>query len=279
MGSSYVHGRGVRERQRLQDQAGALVEVVHGGIAFPPGSAVLEAGCGVGAQTCTLAARSPGARFTALDISAESLRRAAERVRASGLRNVELRQADVLEMPFGAGSFDHAFVCFLLEHLKDPVRALTALRRVLRPGGTITVVEGDHGLTAFHPDHPAARAAIGCQVQLQARAGGNALIGRQLYPLLVQAGLCEVRAEPRPVYVDGSRPGLADAFTRKTFIAMIRGVRGPTLAAGLLGAAAFDSGLRALERAAGPDGVFCYTFFRAVGMAPRGAGRARPRRS
>jgi SAM-dependent methyltransferase len=270
MTRSYVHGHGAREHRRLQDQAGALVEIVHGGIAFPRGSAVLEVGCGVGAQTCTLAVRSPGARFTCIDVSAESLRRAAERVRAAGLRNVELRQADAMALPFGAGTFDHAFVCFVLEHLRDPVAALAAVRRVLRPGGTITVVEGDHGLTAFHPDHPAAHAAIDCQVRLQARAGGNALIGRQLYPLLRAAGFREVRAEPRMVYVDGSRPRLADAFTRKTFTAMIQGVRAPALEAGLLEPETFDAGVRALERAAEPDGVFCYTFFRAVGVRQRG---------
>jgi SAM-dependent methyltransferase len=268
MARSYVHGHGAREHRRLRDQADALLEVVHGGVAYPPGSTILEAGCGVGAQTCTLAARSPGARFTSIDVSAESLRRAALRLRAAGLRNVELRQADVMALPYRAGSFDHAFVCFVLEHLRDPVGALAALRRVLRPGGTITVVEGDHGLTVLHPDHPAAHAAIACQVQLQARAGGNALIGRQLYPLLAAAGFRDVRAEPRMVYVDGSRPALADGFTRKTFTAMIRGVRAPTLAAGFLDPATFDAGVRALERAARPDGVFCYTFFRAVGVRP-----------
>jgi SAM-dependent methyltransferase len=270
MARRYVHGHGASEHRRLQDQAGALVEVVHGGLTYPPGSSVLEVGCGVGAQTCTLAARSPGARFTSIDVSAPSLRRAAGRVRAAGLRNVELREADVMALPFGPRSFDHAFVCFVLEHLREPVPALAALRGVLRPGGTITVVEGDHGLTAFHPEDPAAHAAIDCQVQLQARAGGNALIGRQLYPLLRSAGFGEVRAEPRMVYVDGGRPGLADGFTRKTFTAMIRGVRAPALAAGLLDAATFDAGIRALERAARADGVFCYTFFRAVGVRPRG---------
>ena len=51
--------------------------------------------------------------------------------------------------------FDHVFVCFVLEHLARPVEALSILERLLRPGGTITLIEGDHGSTYFHPDSAA----------------------------------------------------------------------------------------------------------------------------
>jgi SAM-dependent methyltransferase len=262
---SYVHGYHAREVERLQDQAGTLVELLHSDTAYPPGSTVLEAGCGVGAQTVTLASRSPEARFTSVDISAESLAEARRRVEAAGLANVEFRQADIFDLPFGAGSFDHVFVCFVLEHLARPVEALAVLRGLLRPGGTITVIEGDHGSAYFHPDSAAAHAAIGCQIELQKRAGGDALIGRQVYPLLVEAGFAAVRVSPRMVYVDSSRPELVDGFTRKTFTAMIEGVRESALAAGLTDAASFDAGVRDLHRTAEADGVFCYTFFKGVG--------------
>ena len=139
------------------------------------------------------------------------------------------------------------------------------LRDLLRPGGTITVIEGDHGSAYFHPDSPAAHAAIHCQVELQHRAGGNSLIGREVYPLMVEAGFAQVGVSPRMVYVDASRPALVDGFTRKTFAAMIEGVREPAIAAGLLDAETFDAGVRALHRTTEPDGVFCYTFFKGVG--------------
>ena len=50
-------------------------------IGFPAGSAVLEVGCGVGAQTVTVASRSPEASLTAIDLSAESLAAARKRAR------------------------------------------------------------------------------------------------------------------------------------------------------------------------------------------------------
>jgi SAM-dependent methyltransferase len=262
---AYVHGYHAREHERLQDQAGALVDLLHHDTAYPAGAVVLEAGCGVGAQTVTLAARSPDARFVSVDVSADSLAEAERRVRAAGLENVEFRQADIFDLPFEADSFDHVFVCFVLEHLSRPVEALTTLMGVLKPGGTVTVIEGDHGSAYFHPDSAAAHAAIECQVELQRRAGGDALIGRRVYPLMVAAGLEGVGVSPRMVYVDSSRPELVDGFTRKTFTAMIEGVREPALTAGLLDADRFDTGIRDLYRTAEEDGTFCYCFFKGTG--------------
>ena len=262
---SYVHGYRQRENERLQHQAGALVELLHSDTAYPAGCSVLEAGCGVGAQTLTLASRSPDAHFTSIDISASSVASAQQACEAAGLTNVLFQQADIFALTFAPESFDHIFVCFVLEHLARPSEALACLSKVLRPGGTMTVIDGDHGSAYFHPDSDKARIAIGCQVKLQRAAGGNAMIGRQIYPLMVTAGLRAVRVSPRQMYVDGSRPALLDAFIVKTFTAMIEGVRGPALEAGITDAETFDAGIHALHRTAQTDGVFCYTFFKGVG--------------
>jgi hypothetical protein len=56
----YVHGNQSRENERLQDQAETLAELLHSDIAYPPGSAVLEAGCGVGAQSVIRQLRGAG---------------------------------------------------------------------------------------------------------------------------------------------------------------------------------------------------------------------------
>ena len=265
MSQVYVHGYQPRENERLQDQAGTLVELLHADTAYPAGSTVLEAGCGVGAQTLTLARRSPDARFLSVDVSADSIAEASRRAAAADLTNVDFRQADIFALPFDDESFDHVFVCFVLEHLSRPVTALAALGRMLKPGGTITVIEGDHGSAYYYPDSPAAQAAIQCQITLQAKAGGNALIGRALYPLMVEAGFDEVGVSPRMVYVDSSRPALVDGFTRRTFTAMIEGVRESSIAAGLSEPSSFDAGVRDLHRTTESDGVFCYTFFKGVG--------------
>jgi SAM-dependent methyltransferase len=265
MNRIYVHGYDRRESVRLHHQAETLVDLLHSDTSYPEGSSVLEAGCGIGAQTIPLARNSPLSRIVSIDISAASLAEAKDRADAAGLTNVQFQQADIFALPFDPQSFDHVFVCFVLEHLSQPVEALATLRELLRPGGTITVIEGDHGSAYFHPDSDAADIAIRCQVELQRAAGGNVLIGRQLYPLLRQAGFEAVRVSPRMVYVDSSRPDLVDGFTKKTFTAMIEGVREEAIKAAMVEPEVFDVGIRALYRTAEEDGVFCYTFFKGLG--------------
>lgn len=264
MRTDYVHGYTPAETRRLTDQAQTLAEFLHGGIEYAPGARVLEAGCGVGGQTVQLVTRHPGIDLVAVDISEESLAQAKARVAAVAPEaRVEWRCADLRELE--GEQFDHIFVCFVLEHLTNPAEALAGLRRLLRPGGTITVIEGDHQSAIFHPRSTAAQAVIECLVDLQAEAGGDSLIGRRVQPLLEQAGFRDIHAEPRTVYADETLPHLVDGFTRKTFIAMVESVRERALAAGLLTPEAWADGIRDLERTAAAGGTFHYTFFRARG--------------
>jgi len=265
MSLEYVHGYSERESERLYDQAGALVELLHNDTRYPSGSKVLEAGCGVGAQTSILARNSPKAKITSIDISPESISKAKALVEGEGISNVVFQVADIFHLPFEGASFDHIFVCFVLEHLKDPEGALNGLRRVLRKDGTITVIEGDHGSACFHPDSEDAHQAIECLVKLQAEAGGDSKIGRRLYPLLVGAGYKDVQVAPRVVYVDSSRPHLVEEFTKNTFTAMVEEVGDQVLSQGMMDEKDWKKGIADLYRTAGPDGTFSYSFFKATG--------------
>jgi ubiquinone/menaquinone biosynthesis C-methylase UbiE len=260
----YVHGYSDAERARLTDQATTLTGLLHADTRYPAGSRVLEAGCGTGAQTVILAGHSPHANFTCIDRSARSLAVARRQVRLSGYANVRFQRADIFAPPFRPSSFDHVFVCFVLEHLTDPAGALAALRTVLRPGGSLTVIEGDHGSALVHPADQDASNVIQCLIDLQRQAGGDPLIGRRLYPLLAGAGYRDVSVSPRTAYADSSQPHLADGLTRKTFTAMVDGVAGQAIGQGLIDPASWEAGISALHRAARDDGTFSYTFFKAV---------------
>lgn len=264
--TQYVHGYSPREAERLADQANTLSSLLHEGIRYQAGRRVLECGCGTGAQTVFLAASSPDAQITSIDLSEKSLEEAQERIRRNGYSNVTFEVANLFQLPFQDGSFDDVFVCFVLEHLAEPDKALSCLKRVLRPGGSITVIEGDHGSWYCHPQTPEASKTVQCLVQVQSSLGGDALIGRRVYPLLAGAGFRRVQVVPRMVYVDDSRPDLVEGFSKNTFIAMVEGVRRQALEMGLIDEATWEKGISDMYRAAEPGGTFCYTFFRGTAL-------------
>jgi len=267
--SAYVHGYSERESRRLNDQSQTLAELLHHDTIYPAGSRVLEAGCGVGAQTVILAKNNPEAHITSIDVSPDSVNAAKAAVARAGFTNVSFQTVDIFRLPFREASFDHVFVCFVLEHLREPGKALERLKAVLKPSGTLTLIEGDHGSTFFHPRSDAAWRTIQCLIDLQAAGGGDALIGRRLFPLLREAGFERVTVSPRFVYVDSSRPAWVEGFTRNTYIAMVESVRERALAEGMIDRAAWEKGIADLEASAGPDGTFCYTFFKAVAVKGR----------
>ncbi|MDP6268716.1 MAG: hypothetical protein QGF47_13790, partial [Arenicellales bacterium] len=157
----------------------------------------------------------------------------------------------------------HLFVCHLLEHQVEPVSALTAIRKHLKPGGTVTVFEGDHGSCYFYPPSEDALMAWNCLIEVQRRLGANSLIGRELFPLMTHAGFTRVRVEPKMVYIDQSRPELMESFVHKTIIPMVEGVKDQALEMDLIDASSWDNGISDLHRIRHLEtGIFCYTFFK-----------------
>jgi ubiquinone/menaquinone biosynthesis C-methylase UbiE len=264
--NGYIHGYSGKEHERLHDQASTLAQLLHHDTYYSAGSNVLEAGCGVGAQTIILAQNSQDAHFTSMDVSPVSLETARASIKQQGLTNVNFLVADIFNLPFRDDSFDHVFVCFVLEHLSQPLEALVRLKKVLKPGGTITVIEGDHGSAYFYPESSYARHAIDCLVKVQASIGGNALIGRQLYPLIKRAGFKDIHVTPRQVYADSSRPEWVEGFTKKTFTAMVEGAQEEALRNGLADLKTWEQGIADLYATAGEDGTFSYTFFKGVAV-------------
>ncbi|HKH32259.1 MAG TPA: bifunctional demethylmenaquinone methyltransferase/2-methoxy-6-polyprenyl-1,4-benzoquinol methylase UbiE [Gaiellaceae bacterium] len=109
-----------------------------------PGDSVLDACCGTG--DLAVAAAREGGRVTGLDFSERMLERA--RRKAPELEWVE---GDLLALPFADGSFDAATVGFGVRNVDDLERGLAELRRVLRPGGRVGVLEITQPRGALRP--------------------------------------------------------------------------------------------------------------------------------
>ncbi len=106
-------------------------------LALGPGRTVLDIACGTGTSSMSLA--KSGAQVTGCDFSQGML--AVARARAS---DIEFVFGDALDLPFAASTFDAATISFGLRNVADTQRALTEMRRVVKPGGHLAVCEFSH---------------------------------------------------------------------------------------------------------------------------------------
>lgn len=262
---SYVHGYSDRETQRLLEQSLILEDLLHKGTRFPPGSRVLEVGCGVGAQTSILARRNPGIHLTSIDISEESVKKATGLVSELGLKNVKVKQADLFDHGFAKATFDHIFICFVLEHLKEPAKALGMTKELLAKGGTLTLIEGDHGSGFWTPESLPSRLVWKGLIDSQCNLGHDPNIGRRLYPLLMEAGFEPEYVEPRAAYADMSDPVLLDGVVNKIIVPMVFSAEQQVLEEKLVDQTHWNQGLKDLSAVSSQkDGTFFYTWFKGL---------------
>jgi len=118
-----------------------------------PGERVLELGPGPGAFTVEAARRTePDGALVAVDIQPKMIANVERKAQAAGLINVETHIASAYELPLDDGSIDRAFLVTVLPEIPDRQRALTELRRVLKPDGVLSITE-----EFLDPDYPLAR--------------------------------------------------------------------------------------------------------------------------
>jgi demethylmenaquinone methyltransferase/2-methoxy-6-polyprenyl-1,4-benzoquinol methylase len=108
------------------------------------GDRVLDVACGTGDLAEAFAGAGPAA-VTGVDFAEPMLeiarRKASARRRAPGVPMPDYRSGDALALPFASGSFDVVSIAFGIRNVADADRALRELRRVLRPGGRLVVLE------------------------------------------------------------------------------------------------------------------------------------------
>lgn len=102
------------------------------------GKQVLEIGLGEGADSERLIRQ--GARWSGVDLTAESIARVRTRLTLRELPCEELRQGSVLDLPFADGTFDVVFSHGVLHHVPEIEQAQKEIRRVLRPGGELVIM-------------------------------------------------------------------------------------------------------------------------------------------
>lgn len=162
----------------------------HAGFLLPylrAGSRVLDAGCGPGTITLGLARRVAPGQVIGIDIEDSQFAAACDEAKRDGL-NVNFRRANLYQIPFEDGYFDAVFSHAVLQHLTNPIGALTELRRVLRPGGVVGIRAGDMGGILIDSESEGPAQGLAAYLSNREKDGGDPYIGRKLPRLLRKAG-------------------------------------------------------------------------------------------
>src|SRR5271157_3208819 len=131
--------------QRWKRQSAAMgrqmTEAIVADAKVEPGMTVLDVACGTGEPAISLAMLlKDSGLVVGIDVSSQPLKMAAQRARDRGLRNLGFQQADVHHLPLADGCFDRVTCRLGVMFFSDVARALAEMRRVLKPGGRVTLL-------------------------------------------------------------------------------------------------------------------------------------------
>jgi enediyne biosynthesis protein CalE5 len=185
-----------------------------------PGSRVLDVAAGHGEPSLTAAGRvGPGGGVVATDISAEMLALGRERAAETGLDNIEFVEADAASLEFADESFDAALSRFGIIFEPDAEAAAAAIRRLLKPGGRLSIsswARPERVPFIAIPMQTAIR-HLGVAPPAPGAPGPFARPTREaLQGLLENSGFSDVETEEEEVTFEWRSPQAFSVFARKT---------------------------------------------------------------
>lgn len=152
------------------------------------GMSVLEVGSGPGFFTELLLTFLPTSIITCVDPNQAFLEEAKRRLLSQARQQVHFFAGSIETATLPENSFDFAIARFVFQHLPSPVAAAQAIRRFLKPGGKLVIIDSDDALFGIiDPSIPELPDILEKYRQAQAMRGGNRLIGRQLWRILGHA--------------------------------------------------------------------------------------------
>jgi ubiquinone/menaquinone biosynthesis C-methylase UbiE len=192
----YALGSDPAERDRLRRQSedlrahsAALLDRA----GLEEGWSVIDLGCGPSGIIELLSSRvGPMGHVVGLEFDPANVIAAREFARERGLMNVEVIEGDARHTGLAAGSFDLAHARTLLINVPKPDGIVAEMVRLVKPGGSIAILEPDVGISLCYPPLPAWDRMSEIFRSTYAIDGADPLIGRRLAQLLREAGLVEV---------------------------------------------------------------------------------------
>jgi ubiquinone/menaquinone biosynthesis C-methylase UbiE len=158
-----------------------------------PGMRLLDCGCGPGTITLGFAELLAPGEVVGTEIEESHVALARENAATRNVSNVRFEVADLYQLPFADSSFDAVFISAVISNLREPLRGLREVFRVLKPGGVIGLKEFDHGGDMFFPREPAIVKYAELYVRLRREFGHDPECGRKIGRLLLGAGFSDLQ--------------------------------------------------------------------------------------
>ncbi len=187
----YLHGYGDEHRAFLsirtaEREAAFFLPFIR------PGMRLLDCGCGQGALTTSLAERLAPSEVIGIDREPSQVDAARAWAKAKGAGNVHFELGDAYALEYPDASFDAVFAYAVLEHLREPMRSLREMRRVLKPGGVVGLCDPDYGARLVAPEVPGPAELLDLMRRFS-EVNGSPYYARHQRGYLLEAGF--VRAE------------------------------------------------------------------------------------
>lgn len=264
----YIHGYLDEEQERLRDQALVIEKPIYDFIDFSSVNELLEIGSGVGAQTEILLRRFPHLQVTGVEFESKQIAKALENMAALGYGpdKVQFIQQDarMLHLP---KQYDGAFLCWVLEHIPDPIRVIQGMKPFLRPGAMVSITEVFNKTFYTYPYRQAVMDYWETFNRYQAELGGDPQVGVRLGDMLQEAGYSQISLRSGGFHLDSRNPG-----ERKRVFEYWKNLMGSGAPLLVKAGKVTESDVKAMREAMDElremaDSVFYYRFIQATAFA------------
>lgn len=153
-----------------------------------PNMYILDIGCGPGTITADFAALVPNGKVLGIEYDSGVLDQARANAAKLGLKNIEYGTGDVHALNFPDGTFDVVHAHQVLQHLRDPIKAFSEMRRVTKPGGIVAIREGEVATFTVYPSSKDLEDFKSVYVRAGEKIGSTPKAGRHLVAWAKKAG-------------------------------------------------------------------------------------------
>jgi len=261
----YLHGYRAEHRAFLSSRT-ATREAAFFLPFLKPGMWLLDCGCGMGALTTSLAEWLAPGEVIGIDREPSQVDAAGAWAAEKGIHNVRFEIGTIYDLPYPDASFDAVFAFTVLEHLREPRRAMREMRRVLKSGGVAGIYDPDYEALLQAPSTPGVQ-ELNQLMRRFSEEHGSPYYARHQRQYLLEAGFA--RTEGFAFAVGGGNPQMTPLMYQVVLKPTVDSLRPWIIEHGLADDAHLDALLAEAQAwSERPDAFFALMQCAAVAWAP-----------